>query len=36
MERVRQTSVTLAYSFLKTATTDCAIGHDKDQLQVVI
>ena len=36
MERVRQTAVTLAYSFLKTTTTDTVLGHSKEELQLVI
>lgn len=36
MERVRQTAVTLAYSFLKTTSADMGGGHDKDALQVLI
>ncbi|PHH70688.1 hypothetical protein CDD82_6972 [Ophiocordyceps australis] len=36
MERVKQTTVTLAYSFLKTMLTEPGVGHDKDELQRMI
>ncbi|POR31561.1 Uncharacterized protein TPAR_08246 [Tolypocladium paradoxum] len=36
MERVRQTIITLAYSFIKTTTTDSGIGHGRQELQVLI
>lgn len=36
MERVRQTAVTLAYSFLKTTNADSQLGHTNQELQLVI
>ncbi|PHH63189.1 hypothetical protein CDD81_6240 [Ophiocordyceps australis] len=36
MERVKQTTVTLAYSFLKTMLTEPGVGHGKDELQRMI
>lgn len=35
MERVKQTTVTLAYSFMKTSKVG-GVGHGKDELQVLI
>ena len=36
MERVRQTSVTLAYSFLKTTNTEREMGIPSQELQLIL
>lgn len=36
MERVRQTAVTLAYSFTKTTAANSEMGHNKEEMQLLI